>query len=119
VRIASSARLILGTLALTWAAHAQPSPPPLAAYLPAVGKTVTTSATALAVNPAHNFVAVWNNSVSVTLYVAFDSAVTSSTGMPIPPGQYLMFNGLGAGQLLYGISPSGSIDVRVQEGFAR
>lgn len=106
-------------LVLAGAARAQPSPQPPVAFLPAFGKTVTTSATLLAANPRHTLVMVWNASPSLTLFVSFDPAVTIATGIPIAPGSWLQFNSLGPGQLLYGIAPSASIDARCQEGFDR
>jgi hypothetical protein len=109
---------VLATL-MAWPAYPQVQARPLTAYLPAVGKTVGTSATALATVSTHSFVMVWNTDVSLTLYVAFDSTVTTSSGMPIPPGQYLAFSDLGQGQLLYGVTTSGTLNARVQEGFSR
>jgi hypothetical protein len=75
--------------------------------------SVGTSAVRLDRHPARNYVHVRNNGTT-TLYVGFDSAVTTATGWPVPPGSELPLR-LAPTVPVYGIAASGTLDVRVLE----
>lgn len=103
-------------LALLLAAAAVAAP--VYVFVPTVSVTVGTSATGLALKTGHAFVLLCNNDAAKTLYWSFDSAVTTSTGTPLLPGSpCLPFTGLARGQLIYGVTTSGSLDARVTEAF--
>jgi len=77
--------------------------------------TVGNTATALPTTPLANrkSIAVRNNSGTVTIYVG-GSDVTTANGYPVLPYEGLPFN-MSSGALLYGITASGTADVRVLE----
>ena len=80
--------------------------------------TVTTSATQiLASNPNRKGCIVYNNSSTLILYFGFDSSVTTTNGMPIPPNSYYYDSGTSDAWrgVIYGIAPSDTINVRYQE----
>lgn len=84
-------------------------------FKPAVSVTVGTSATALVSSTPH-YVLLCNNDASKTLSWAFDSAVTTSSGMPLRPGDCITFDNLLGNQSLYGVTTSGTLDARVTTG---
>lgn len=87
--------------------------------------TVSTSATRLDSDARHAFVEVCNMDTSKTLYVAFSSTVTTSTGRPVAPGGCIQFFPLApaasasstSGQLLWGITTSTTLTAVVTEGY--
>ena len=78
-------------------------------------KTVGSNATKLPTSPMRyrRAIAIYNNSSSVTLYIGFDSAVTVSTGWPLPPGASIPFD-MTAEIEIYGVAIS-NVDVRILE----
>lgn len=87
------------------------------AYKPAVGVTVGTSAAACASSASHVYVKLWNEDASKKVYVAFDSSLTTASGIPVYPNSWIEFTGLARGQILYCVTTSTTADVRVQEGY--
>ena len=77
--------------------------------------TVETTAIKLPTEPLphRRAIAIFNTSSSETLYIGFDSSVTTSTGWPVPANTSLPMD-FNAEIELYGISGS-SIDVRIME----
>ena len=77
--------------------------------------TVTTTATAIpATALAGRRAMMVRNNGSVTVYLG-DSTVTSTNGFPLSPGEEKSYE-LGPPVTLYGITASGTADVRVLEG---
>lgn len=77
--------------------------------------TVTTTATAIpSSNATDRRSIILKNEGAVTVYLG-GSAVTSSTGFPLEAGDTLPLD-LGNDIILYGITASGSADVRTLEG---
>lgn len=76
---------------------------------------VGTTATKLPLTPMkyRRAVAIFNNDSAVTLYIGFDSDVTTGTGWPVPPATSLPMDA-NASLEVYGIAAS-SIDVRILE----
>ena len=56
----------------------------------------------------------YNNDASATLYIG-GSDVTASNGIPVPAGTYSPAVDASPGLVVYGVSSSGSIDIRVLE----
>lgn len=87
--------------------------------------TVSTSATRLDSDARHAFVEVCNMDTSKTLYVAFSSTVTTSTGRPLAPGGCIQFFPLApaatasstTGQLLWGVTTATTLTAVVTEGY--
>jgi hypothetical protein len=77
--------------------------------------TVTTTATALPATAAtgRSSLSVKNNG-AVTIYVG-SSTVTSANGYPLAPNAEISFD-VGDQVIVYGITASGSADIRVLEG---
>lgn len=88
---------------------------PLRGSVLTTAMTVGTSVTALPASSLANRrgILVYNNDSSTTLYIG-GSAVTTSTGMPIPPLSYSPALDLGPNMIVYGIAGS-SINIRVME----
>lgn len=84
-------------------------------FKPAVTVSVGTSATALVATTPH-FVLLCNADTSKSLFWAFDSGVTTSSGMPLRPGDCITFDNLLGNQSLYGVTTSGTLDARVTTG---
>lgn len=57
---------------------------------------------------------IYNNSTTVTVYYG-GSEVTASTGMPIPPSSYSPILDIGVNVVPYGVTSSGTAEVRVME----
>jgi hypothetical protein len=82
--------------------------------------TVTVNATAtqiLSSNPSRKGCIINNNSSTLILYIGFDSSVSTTNGMPIPPNSYYYDSGTHDAWRgsVYGIAPSDTINVRYQE----
>lgn len=84
-------------------------------FRPAVTVSVGTSATALVSSTPH-YVFLCNTDTAKTLSWAFDSGVTTSSGMPLKPGSCISFDNLLGNQSLYGVTTSGTLDARVTTG---
>lgn len=78
--------------------------------------TVTTTATSLPDEVLSNrrSMVVFNNSSATTVFIG-GSDVTSSNGMPVPAQTYSSAVDAGPNMILYGITSSGTADVRVLE----
>lgn len=79
--------------------------------------SVTTSATQILPPNNRRKSCLINNNGAATLYIGFDSSVTSSNGMPVVSNGYYINSGendafRGA---IFGISASGTLDVRYEE----
>jgi len=77
--------------------------------------TVGTSAVKLPTTPLkyRRAIAVFNSDASNSLYIGFDSTVTTGNGFPIPPSSSLPMD-LNGSVELYGIAAS-AIDIRILE----
>lgn len=77
---------------------------------PAVAKVSTDNFT------GRNVVVVYNSSTSGTLYWGFDSSVSGSSGVGIPPENTAVFNVTDAVNI-YLVTAAGTIDARIAEGY--
>lgn len=77
------------------------------------GKTVTTSATKITSSQALA-ITFYNNDQTNAVYIGTDPTVTATTGFPIPPQTAFTFDfsALASATDYYGVTSSGSIDVR-------
>ncbi len=103
-------RKLLAALVLAFAVSAASY-----SFKPAVTVSVGTIATALVPATPH-FVMLCNVDASKILSWSFDPAVTTSSGMPLRPGDCISFDNLIGNQILYGVTTSGTLDARVTTG---
>jgi hypothetical protein len=97
-------------LCIAWAARAQP----VNNQQPAVAVSVGTSPTAIAtIVPGRATLRVFNNDAAKTLYLSFSSTVTTATGYPVLPLQWIEYTAVTTAQNLYGVTSTGVLDARV------